>query len=122
MRGAPSPEAGGAVFHALGDPTRRHILVLLRDGERSVNELAGAFDVTRPAVSQHLKVLRDAELVADRKEGRTRFYRLVPEGLREAMDWFAWFDAFWDDRLTRLGRYLEGQPADESPPQPDAPR
>lgn len=100
-------QAHSSAFHALGDPTRRRILVLLRSGERSVGDLAGEFAVTRPAVSQHLKVLRDADLVADRKDGRTRFYRIVPERLREAVDWFTVFDAFWDEKLGALGRHME---------------
>jgi DNA-binding transcriptional ArsR family regulator len=102
---------GGAdpdVFRAISEETRREILVLLSRGERSVNELAARFPVTRPAISQHLKVLREAGLVTDRKEGRTRLYRLEPAPLGEVIDWLTFFDAFWDDRLASLARYLRG--------------
>lgn len=98
------------VYQAIGDPTRRRILRLLADDERTVTEIAARFPVTRPAISQHLAVLRQAGLVAYRSEGRSRFYRARPEPLAEVMDWLTTFDAFWDDKLAGLGRYLrEGE-------------
>lgn len=94
------------VYAAIADPTRRRILRLLNESELSVNALAEQFTVTRPAVSQHLGVLREAGLVVYRRDGRTRYYRTNAEPLREVIDWVAYFDAFWDDRLARLDRYL----------------
>lgn len=99
--GAPS------VFQAVADPIRRDLLVRLRSGERSATELAAPFPVTRSAVSQHLGVLLDAGLVERRREGRRRVYRLRAEGLREIDDWVEVFRTFWDDRLRKLGAYLD---------------
>ena len=84
------------VFSALYDPTRRTVLERLRDGPRSVGEIAAGLPVTRPAVSQHLKVLKDAGLVADRSEGTRRIYHIDPKGLG---DMRAWLDQFWETAL-----------------------
>lgn len=97
------------VFHAIADPTRRDLLVLLRTGERSASELASPFDVTRSAVSQHLGVLLDAGLVERRRDGRRRLYRLRPEPLEAVRSWVDVFSEYWDDRLERLGEYLDGE-------------
>jgi DNA-binding transcriptional ArsR family regulator len=94
------------VYGAIADPTRRRILHLLSEGERSVGDLAGEFPVTRSAISQHLGVLRGVGLVIDRKEGRTRYYRARLEPLGEVINWLSYFDAFWTDRLASLERYL----------------
>ena len=84
---------------ALGDPTRRRIFERLRGGPLAVGELAAELPVSRPAVSQHLRVLRDAGLVTDRKEGTRRLYELAPEGLTELRDWV---DTFWSEALARF--------------------
>ena len=76
-------------FHALADPTRRALLDLLRSAPRTVNELARAFPMSRPAISKHLRILRQAGLVAERRRGRNRFYRLVPEAVEAVADWIA---------------------------------
>ena len=81
---------------ALGDPTRRAIFEQLRGGPRAVGEIAARLPVSRPAVSQHLRVLKDAGLVSERREGTRRLYRLDPEGLAEIRDYF---DRFWDAAL-----------------------
>jgi DNA-binding transcriptional ArsR family regulator len=96
------------VFHAIADPTRRDLLILLRDGERSASDLAAPFDVTRSAVSQHLGVLLEAGLVARRRAGRRRLYSLRAEPLREVHSWVHIFSEFWDGRLEHLGEYLDG--------------
>jgi|ERR1700730_10830771 DNA-binding transcriptional ArsR family regulator len=83
-------------FAALGDPTRRAVFEGLRQGPRSVGDLAKNLPVTRPAVSQHLKFLKDAGLVIDRAEGRQRVYRIDPKGLGQLR---AWLDKFWDVAL-----------------------
>ena len=86
-------------LQALGDPTRRAVLEELRDGPRAVGEIAARLPVSRPAVSQHLRVLKEAGLVADRPEGTRRLYRVDPEGLAELR---AYVDAFWDDALAQF--------------------
>ncbi len=98
------------VYDAIADPTRREILRLLSGGEFAVNDLASRFPVTRPAISQHLGILREASLVTYRREGRTRYYRTRAEPLHEVIDWLAYFDVFWDDRLTALRRHLATEP------------
>ncbi|HSK16178.1 MAG TPA: metalloregulator ArsR/SmtB family transcription factor [Gaiellaceae bacterium] len=88
------------VLDALGDPTRRAILDLLRrEGSRSVREIADALPVTRSAVSQHLRVLKDARLVRDEPRGTRRFYSLAPEGLADAR---AYLELFWQHALASL--------------------
>jgi len=94
------------VFRAVSDPTRRQMLELLGGGERTAAELAAPFDMTQPAVSQHLRVLRDAGLVDVRKEGRFRVYSLDPKPLREVFDWASYFEGFWKKRLAALGSRL----------------
>jgi DNA-binding transcriptional ArsR family regulator len=96
-----------AVFHALADPTRREILDLLRSAERSAGDLAGQFPVSRPAVSRHLRVLRNAGLVVHRKDAQPRFYRLSPEALREVDKWLDNYRVFWTARMQNLKRYVE---------------
>ena len=91
--------ANGRQLDALGDWTRRQILDALRTGPRSVGELAAGLPVSRPAVSQHLRVLKDAGLVVDRKEGARRIYRVDPDGLAGVR---AYFDSFWDEALERF--------------------
>ena len=95
------------VFHAIAHPARRAILLRLKDGERSASELAEPFDMSFAAVSQHLRVLEDAELVGVRKEGRSRIYRLQPKPLRNVVRWADEFAAFFGERLDALGEYLD---------------
>jgi DNA-binding transcriptional ArsR family regulator len=85
---------------ALGDPTRRAIFERLRRGPTAVGELARGLPVSRPAVSQHLKVLKEAGLVSERRDGSRRLYRIDPRGVRSLR---AYFDAFWDDALAAYG-------------------
>jgi len=84
---------------ALGDPTRRAIFELLSAGPRAVGEIAEQLPVSRPAVSQHLRVLKDAGLVAERRNGTRRIYRLDPDGLAKVRDYF---DRFWDAALAEF--------------------
>src|SRR5881409_29427 len=88
-----------AALKALAGPRRRQILTLVRDGELSAGEIAEHFDVTRPAVSQHLRVLKEAGLVDERRDGTRRLYRANPEGLRELREFL---EGFWDEGLGRL--------------------
>lgn len=96
-----------AIFHALADPTRREILDLLRSEERSAGDVADRFPISRPAISRHLRVLREAGLVARRKEAQLRLYRLAPEALREVDRWLESYRVFWTARMHDLKRYLE---------------
>ena len=96
-------------LHAIHDPTRRRVLELLKDGERSVRQLTDAADVTQSAISQHLKVLREAELVAVRPEGTRRLYRIDTRGLNGVR---AWVDSFWDDALDAFIRHADAARAD----------
>ena len=92
------------VFSALYDPTRRTVLERLRDGPQSVGEIAAGLPVSRPAVSQHLKVLKDAGLVADRSEGTRRIYHIDPKGLGAMR---AWLDQFWETALAAYAAEVE---------------
>ena len=94
------------VLDALGDPTRRAVLELLRGGEQSVRELTDATEVSQPAVSQHLRVLRDAGLVTVRPQGTRRLYRVDLDGLAGLR---AWVDGFWDDALADFVAHAEGE-------------
>lgn len=95
------------VFHAIAHPARRAILVRLKRGECAASELAAPFGMTFPAVSQHLRVLEEAELVRARREGRQRLYSLHPKPLREVVSWVDEFAAFFSQRLDALGDYLD---------------
>lgn len=94
------------VFTAISHPARRQMLDLLVEADRSVNAMAGHFTMSRPAVSQHLRILLDAGLVTEERHGRERRYRLVPERLGPVWDWIAQYERFWDDRLQRLQKLL----------------
>lgn len=94
------------VFDAISHPARRHMLDLLAGADRSVNAIAGNFKMSRPAVSQHLRILLHAGLVAEERHGRERRYRLVPEQLGPVRTWIAHYERFWDDHLLRLQKHL----------------
>jgi DNA-binding transcriptional ArsR family regulator len=93
-----------AALKAIAAPHRRQILTLVRDGELSAGEIAAHFDVTRPAVSQHLNVLKEAGLVNERRNGTRRLYRARPEGLVPIK---SFLEGFWDERLEGLKREAE---------------
>jgi DNA-binding transcriptional ArsR family regulator len=91
-------------FRALADPTRRAVLEYLAGRPHGVNELVEHFDVTRPAISKHLRILREARVVRERREGRNRIYELNPEGLSALREYF---DKFWSDALEAFKRAAE---------------
>jgi DNA-binding transcriptional ArsR family regulator len=93
-----------AALKAIAAPHRRQILTLVRDGELSAGEIAAHFDVTRPAVSQHLNVLKEAGLVSERRNGTRRLYRARPEGLLPVKQFL---EEFWAPRLEALKREVE---------------
>jgi DNA-binding transcriptional ArsR family regulator len=97
------------VYGAIADPIRRGILDLLRQGERPAGDLAAHFPVSRPAVSRHLRVLRRAGLVAERKDAQLRIYSLCPEPLRDVGKWLDSYRVFWGARLHELKRYVESK-------------
>lgn len=101
------------VLDALGDPTRRTVLKRLRAGPRSVGDIANGMDVSRPAVSQHLRVLKAAHLVTDRAEGSRRLYAVDTRGINAVRDWL---DGFWDDALTAFKRAAEREAIKERKP------
>jgi DNA-binding transcriptional ArsR family regulator len=95
------------VFLALADPSRRAIFESLSRGEAAVKDLTARLDISQPAVSQHLAILRDAGLVQGRREGRCVHYRVRPRGIRPLVDWIAHYRAFWTERIDRLEQLLE---------------
>ncbi len=102
----PVNDAFGAIAH----PVRRTLVTALATGDKAVNELAAVVPVSRPAVSQHLAVLRGVGLVSEQRHGRERRYHLHPERLDEVRKWMHTLDRFWESRLDRLGRHLEENP------------
>jgi DNA-binding transcriptional ArsR family regulator len=99
--------ADADVFRAIADPTRRAILDRLRAGPTAVNSLAGEFAQSRPAISKHLRVLRHARLVREKRAGRERLYKLQPAPLQQVLGWIEGYRAFWQISLTNLKRHLE---------------
>lgn len=95
------------VFQALADPSRRAIFESLTQGEAAVKELTDRFDLSQPAISQHLAALKDAGLVNGRREGRCVYYRVEPRGLKPLVDWISHYRAFWTERVGRLEKLLE---------------
>src|ERR1700690_3276428 len=104
--------AYGNALSALADPTRRHVMDSLRYGPRAVGDIARGMPVSRPAVSQHLKVLKEAGLVTDRAEGTRRVYYIDPNGLAALR---AWLDQFWDQALAAFQEEAE-KPLDKDKP------
>jgi DNA-binding transcriptional ArsR family regulator len=98
--------AYGTKLSALADPTRRAVFERLRGGPRSVGQIAAGLPVSRPAVSQHLKALKEADLVRDEARGTARLYRIHAPGLAELR---TWLDSFWDEALARFKDFAEGE-------------
>src|ERR1700689_3708638 len=103
-----------ATFQALADPTRRAVLDLLRRGSQPAGEIAGAFPVSRPAISKHLRLLRRAHLVREHREGRHRVYQLNPEPLRSVDSWIGQYRNFWTASLNNLKSFVEAEYARET--------
>jgi DNA-binding transcriptional ArsR family regulator len=96
----------GSPWKAVADDSRRQMLVMLKNGEKTPTEIATQFNFTMPALSTHLKVLRDAGLVSERKEGQNKFYSVNREAMYEMTQFF---DLFWEDRLRSLKEYVENK-------------
>ncbi len=104
------PSIGTDVFRAIGDETRRALLDRLKEDEEPVTALAEEFDISLPAISRHLKVLRQAGLVTERRVGRERLYSLQPEPLRTVVDWLSSYEILWSTGLRRLHKHLRENP------------
>jgi DNA-binding transcriptional ArsR family regulator len=116
-----------AAFNALADPTRRAVLDLLRAGTRPAGEIARAFPISRPAISKHLKILRRAHLVDERRQGRHRLYQLNPEPLKTVDQWLDEYRRFWTASLENLKSFVESEYESEirsgtSQPKPQDPK
>jgi len=95
------------IFQALADPSRRAIFESLTHGEAAVKDLTALFDISQPAVSQHLANLKEAGLVNARRDGRRVYYRVQAHGMNPLIDWIAHYRAFWTERVDRLEQLLE---------------
>ncbi len=102
-------------FHALGDPTRRAILVRLARGPATVGELAAPFAMSLPAISRHLRVLVDASLIHNQRDGKSRRCELRPEALGGARDWLDFHRRFWSGSLDRLDSHLKTRRTEQTP-------
>ncbi len=111
-----SSERLTTVFLALADPTRRAILERLAHGEASGTELARPFSISVPAISKHLRVLKNAELILHRKDGRTHRFRLAARPMREAAAWLEHYRQFWEAQLDSLDTYLQVTSEEEHDP------
>lgn len=92
------------IYSAIADPTRRQIISMLAEQPTAVHDLADRFEISRPAVSKHLRILKDASLVTETRQGRQRIYTSNPEPLKEVQ---AWIRSFWGDRLQALKDFVE---------------
>jgi DNA-binding transcriptional ArsR family regulator len=99
--------AENRIFQALADPSRRAIFESLTRGEAAVKDLTARFEISQPAVSQHLAALKGAGLVNARREGRCIYYRVDPRGLKPLVDWISHYRAFWTERVDRLDALLK---------------
>src|ERR1700679_2990697 len=114
MRNRSVTYSSEATFQALADPTRRAVLDLLRRGSQPAGEIAGAFPVSRPAISQHLRLLPRGHLVREHREGRHRVIQLNPEPLRAVDSWLDQYRNFWKLNLNNLKRFVEAESAKET--------
>jgi DNA-binding transcriptional ArsR family regulator len=106
-------ESLSQTFSALADPTRRGILDMLADGEKTVTELVESFDLSQPAISKHLKVLEQAELIERSREAQWRPARLQAAPLKQASDWVEQYRQYWEESFDRPGEHLESMPPEE---------
>jgi len=115
MRNQTVTDSADRAFQALADPTRRALLDLLRDGVQPAGAMAQSFDVSRPAISKHLRLLLRANLVRRQKQGRHRIYRLNPEPLKAVDTWLDGYRVFWQDRLANLKAFVEADAGTSRP-------
>ena len=118
MRNRSVTYSAESTFHALADPTRRAVLDLLRRGGQPAGQIASAFPVSRPAISRHLRLLRRAHLVEERREGRHRVYQLNPAPLKAVDTWLEQYRNFWRANLSSLKTFVETEYAKETAAHP----
>jgi DNA-binding transcriptional ArsR family regulator len=114
MRNRSVTYSAEATFHALADPTRRAVLDLLRKGAQPAGQIAGAFPVSRPAISKHLRQLRRARLVIEHRRGRHRYYQLNAGPLKTVDSWLERYRSFWQANLANLKAFVEEEYAREA--------
>ena len=114
MRNRAATYSTERTFSALADPTRRAVLDLLRQGSLPAGQIALAFPVSRPAISKHLRLLRQAHLVREHREGRHRFYQLNPGPLKAVDSWIDQYRSFWRMSLTSLKAFVEAEHAEKT--------
>ncbi len=114
MRNRSVTYSPGIIFRSLADPTRRAVLDLLRQGSQPAGQIARAFPVSRPAISKHLRLLRRAHLVRERRQGRHRLYQLNPGPLKAVDSWLEQYRVFWRANLASLKTFVETEYAKES--------
>lgn len=102
-------QASSDIYHAIADPSRRAILDKLRTGPAPVNAILADFPQSRPAISKHLRVLREASIVVEQRVGRQRIYRIQPEKLHQVATWIEGYRSFWQTSLGNLKDYLEAK-------------
>ena len=95
------------VYQAIADSSRREMLMLLAKNDASIKEISEHFSISRTAIVKHLNVLSDANLVSNRKSGRSKIYSLQPDQLAEVREWVSYFEQFWDNKLSMLGNLVE---------------
>jgi DNA-binding transcriptional ArsR family regulator len=105
----PRPQASSDIYSAIADPTRRAILDRLRAGPAPVNAILRDFPQSRPAISKHLRVLREADVVVEQRVGRERIYRIRPEKLHQVAAWIEGYRFFWQSSLENLKNHLEAE-------------
>lgn len=113
-RKKPQDQTHSDVFGAIAHPVRRQILDRLRDGDESVNTLAEPFEMSRPAVSQHLKILLDSGLVEKKRQGREQIYQLRAQKLQQIQSWLSAYDTFWEANLDSLEMFLAKEDDDNA--------
>ncbi len=96
------------IFSALADENRRKILVMLSNQSKHVNDIASNFKISRPAISKHLRILERSKLITHKKEGRERYYSFNPKPMKAVFDWLKFYHKFWDDKLSSLKLFVEG--------------
>jgi DNA-binding transcriptional ArsR family regulator len=118
MRNRSVTYSAEVTFHALADPTRRAVLDLLRQGEQPAGQIAGAFPISRPAISKHLRQLRQARLVVEHRRGRHRYYQLNAGPLKAVDGWLEQYRRFWQVNLANLKTFVEQEYARETGREP----
>ncbi|WAC14930.1 ArsR/SmtB family transcription factor [Dyadobacter pollutisoli] len=103
------------VFQVVADPSRRHMLLLLSQGGMTINAIAENFEMSRPAISQHVKALHEAGFITIEDSGRTRYCRIKKDGFEHLLEWINYFDQFWQEKMQDLGALMANQHEHNTP-------